>query len=227
MLRRWRDLGGVLLDAADENELASAVMLARCCSDPPPVSTLAWNPGASPAGTSADGSIDVSNAGPVHAVGKEKLWSSGGVSGTGIGSAGDENTTTLGGDGKDRMWSSGSISGRGLGSVEGSNTSLGSVVRGLSSVGGGHASLGGVGASPFSVYSSGGKDPSGDCIAELWAGGVGDAVPEEASEGVGRLKRSGERLEGGGESQLRRLEGTTDKSDARSAVGGCSMPVSI
>ena len=342
VLRRWRDLNGVLLDAADENELASAVMLARCCSNPPPVSTLAWNPAAL-AGASVDGSIDVSNAGAVQAVGKEKLWSSGGVSGRGLCSVGDGNTATLGGDGKeklwssggvsdrglgsagggntivggdgkdrmwssggvsgrglgsvgggntvlggdgkdkmwssggvsgrglgsaeggsttlggdgrdrmwssggvsgrglgsaeggsttlrgdgkDRMWSSGGVSGRGLGSAEGGSTMLGGVGRGLGSVGGGGTTLGGVGASPFSVFASNGKDPSGDCIADLWAGGVGDAVPVEDSEGMGRLKRSGERLEGGGESQLRRLDGTSDKADARSAGGGCSMPVSI
>ena len=124
VLRRWRDLGGVLLDAADENELASAVMLARCCSNPPPVSTLGWNAGAS-AGASVDDSIDVSDAGPVQAVGKETLWSSGGVPGRALGSV-EGGNTTLDGDAKDKMWSrSDGVSGKGLGSVGGGSTTLG------------------------------------------------------------------------------------------------------
>lgn len=42
-LQRWRELDGVLLEPSDQNELASVVMLARCCADPPPVSTLGWS----------------------------------------------------------------------------------------------------------------------------------------------------------------------------------------
>lgn len=41
--RRWRDLGGFFVSPSDESELSPAVTLARCCLDPPSVSTLAWS----------------------------------------------------------------------------------------------------------------------------------------------------------------------------------------
>lgn len=58
-LQRWRDMDGVLLEPSDQNELASAVMLARCCADPPPVSTLGWG---GSGGDSASGAEDRSVA---------------------------------------------------------------------------------------------------------------------------------------------------------------------
>lgn len=45
VLQRWVALDGVLLEASDENEIASTIILARCCADPPPVSYLTWNRG--------------------------------------------------------------------------------------------------------------------------------------------------------------------------------------
>lgn len=243
MVQHWRKLNGVLLDASDENELASALMLARCCSDPPPVSTLAWTgsgiisgtvpgygtspgsgttPGSGPGYFTPPGpgnaSFTASSSGIASGIASGTAPSSGTGTGTGVLSGFDDYSggVTAAIDVTSVAASQGVSSGFGSpGGPRGPGVMSAGAQKRIPGVSvGGAVGVTGFTTSPFPGFSLGEAD-----VDRAKAVGMGANSPAS-------LKRAGSRLEVERPGQIRRMDGVggDGRADVSSAGGGTPSP---